>query len=82
MENTRSVIFIKSLDGRMILVNPEFGGFYNTQASVVIGSVAFDPTNTHLFEQRLQEDKEVLNTGKAVASEALTIRADGAERMM
>ena len=82
MENTRSVIFIKSLDGRMILVNTGFEEFYNTQASVVIGSPAFDPTNTHLFEQRLQEDEEVLNSGKAVASEALTIRADGAERMM
>lgn len=48
----------------------------------MVGRTAFDPTNTHLFEQRLREDEEVLKIGKAVCPEALTIRADGTERMM
>jgi PAS domain S-box-containing protein len=45
MEHTRSVIFIKSLDNRMVLINRQFEEFYGTPATSVVGNEAFYPTS-------------------------------------
>ena len=82
LEHTRAMIFIKSLDGRMLLVNRQFEEFYGVTAAAVLGGEAYYPNNDHRTEQRAREDARVAITGKAESAEALIIRSDGVERMM
>lgn len=82
MEHTRSLMFIKSLDGRMTMVNRQFEEFYATTAARVIGGEAFGRKDQVLTRHYKSEDEAVVTSGKAQSSEIMIVRADGAQRMM
>lgn len=82
MEHTRSLMFIKAPDGRLILVNRQFEEFYDIEAEEVVGGEPFQHTNEHLARKYRSEDEQVVASGKALSYELMMRRADGVERMM
>lgn len=82
MENTRSLMFIKSLDGALLMVNRQFEQFYDKSADEAIGSEIFGEENDHLIQQYSAEEERVAKSGKIESAETLIVRADGVSRMM
>ncbi|CAN0248779.1 unnamed protein product, partial [Discosporangium mesarthrocarpum] len=82
MEHTRSLMFIKSLDGRLLMINRQFEEFYGTTAAKVIGQEFFDKVDIDLAQNYKAEEELIATSGKAQSIETSIIRADGARRMM
>ncbi|CAN0565484.1 unnamed protein product, partial [Laminaria digitata] len=82
MEHTRSLMFIKSLDGRLTMVNRQFEEFHNIAAENAIHGDAFNRAQGPLIDQYKREDEQVISSGVAQSTERSILRSDGKQRMM
>tara|TARA_R110000868_G_scaffold70902_3_gene208171 strand:+ start:11443 stop:15720 length:4278 start_codon:yes stop_codon:yes gene_type:complete len=80
MENTQSVMFVKSLDGRLEMVNRKFEEFYGVSKRDVIGKKTEAWAEQSLVDQFVAEDRTIIATGTPESLEALLTRADGEKR--
>lgn len=82
MEHSRSAMFIRSLDGSMLMTNRQFEEYYGATSARATDLNAVTPADVSPTQQNLLEDQRVATTGKALSAEAKITRADGAKRTM
>ncbi|GGA85862.1 ATP-binding protein [Puia dinghuensis] len=69
LENTNSVIFIKDLEGRYVIVNRRFAEVVNKETKNIIGRKATDIVSPAEAEHSKAVDEQVLRAGKALEME-------------
>ena len=82
MENSPAVMFIKSLDGRLVMVNRQFENFYGMEKERVIGLQTEEWAEPDLVDAFASEDRDVAASGGPISLETLITRADGKKRLM
>ena len=60
LDNTNSVIYIKDLDGKYLLVNKKFASHFNCTPQDLMGKTSFDLVDEHTAKKITEKDKEVL----------------------
>ncbi|MEL7242384.1 MAG: chemotaxis protein CheB [Cyanobacteria bacterium J06573_2] len=65
LDNTASIIFVKDIEGRYLLVNKQYLTLFNLVESQVIGKTDYDLFSEELAEKLRSNDKQVL-TAKTV----------------
>lgn len=82
MEHSQSLMFIKSITGRMVMANRQFEEFYDIPADLVISGDDSYLDDEELVRDFGAEDEQVVASGNALSAERMIIRSDGGERMM
>lgn len=77
IDNTPAIIYIKSADGRYLLVNRQFETLYKTTNAQLIGKTAYDVLPKDLADRLHALDMQVLQSCSAVQTEEYAQRADG-----
>ena len=71
LDNATSLIYIKDLDGKYLLINKQFKEVLNVTESAIIGKTDFDFTNPVQAQRFKETDEKVLNTCKPVELEEI-----------
>ncbi|MDR3716832.1 MAG: PAS domain S-box protein [Puia sp.] len=79
LDNTTSLIFIKDLSGRYILINKRFKEILGVEEDQVIHKTDYDLTSRELADHYKMLDEEVIRTGRSVEREEL-VRTTGGDR--
>ncbi len=82
LDNTTSLIFIKDLAGRYILVNKRFKEMLSVEDSQVIHKTDYDFNDRKLADHYKMLDDEVIRTGKSVEREELVHTIDGERNLL
>ena len=69
LHNTTSLVYIKDLMGRYVLVNREFKGLIGLSESEVVGKTDYELFPKQFADTVLEHDQEVLKTGKPLEFE-------------
>ncbi|HVX11723.1 MAG TPA: PAS domain S-box protein [Pirellulales bacterium] len=77
LDNARAVIYVKSVDGRYILVNRQFESLFHTRRGEVVGQTDFDLFAPELAEAYRANDEQVLAAGAALQFEEVAPQDDG-----
>ena len=77
LDNATSLMYIKDLDGRYLLVNRQFKEALNVSDNTVIGKTDFDFADHKQAMRFKHSDDEVIRTGKPVQLEEIIEMADG-----
>lgn len=72
LDNTRSVVFIKDLDGRYVLVNRQLMANTGLEREQLIGWTDRELFPTAIAERILADDRQVLDTGEMAEFEGVT----------
>lgn len=66
INNTTAVIYIKDLEGRYTLVNPQFEALFGMSLSEIIGKTDFDIFPTDIARKLYNNDQLVANSGQTL----------------
>jgi len=69
IDNSSTIIYVKDLNGRYILVNRWFARFFNLDHEKVIGSTDFDIFTPHIAQTLQNNDQHVIETGQPIEIE-------------
>lgn len=69
MENAPVGMYLKDLEGRYVLLNPEMSKVLSTDVERMLGRTVFDSPIGHHASFIAERDQEVLSSGRAVVSE-------------
>ena len=76
-ENTRTVIFMKNLQGDFLHVNRQFETVYGLPRAEVLGKTCFDIFPPELAKRYQEHDQWVLSSGRSCEVEEVVPHADG-----
>ncbi len=82
LENTTSLIFIKSLDGRYIMVNRRFREMMGVTNEMVINKTDYDFSEKETADHYKRLDDEVISTRKPVESEEWIFGPEGRKNLL
>jgi PAS domain S-box-containing protein len=77
IDNAGSVIYIKNIQGRYILINRQYEALFHLKKEVVQGQTDYDIFPQGIADTFRQNDLQVLAAGKALESEELAPQDDG-----
>jgi PAS domain S-box-containing protein len=80
VDNTSAAIFLKDAEGRFTLINKYFAAWHGIEAGEAIGKTAYDFFPKEQADIFVAQHREILETGKAVVSEAEISHKDGQTR--
>ncbi len=64
LEQTKTLIFVRHRDGKHIYLNARCASIFGITTQEAIGKTTFDLFPFEIAEKFIQEDKEIINTGK------------------
>ena len=82
LDNATSLIYIKDLDGRYVLVNRQFKEVLNVTESIVIGRTDFDFVNEEQARRFKETDEMVIKSCKPQELEEFVEMPDGKHTML
>jgi PAS domain S-box-containing protein len=82
LDNATSLIYIKDLEGRYLLINKQFKEILKVTESAVIGKTDFNFTNEEQAQRFKETDEKVIKTCKPVEVEEIIEMADGKHTML
>jgi len=77
LDHTASIISIKDLSGRYILVNKSFENAFNTKEENIMGKTVYDLVDKELADQVRHDDMEMLKKQEQIKTEELLPDANG-----
>jgi len=77
LDNATSLMYLKDLEGRYLVINKQFRAALNVTDSTVIGKTDFDFADSKAAMRYKYSDEEVIRTGKPVELEEVIEMADG-----
>jgi len=77
MNNASSVIYLKDLEGRYLLINRRFEELFGFANQEIMGKTGYDVFPTGIADAFRAHDLRVLEAGKAVVSEEVVPHEDG-----
>ena len=77
LDNATSLIYLKDLDGKYLLINKQFKQVLNVTESTVIGKTDFDFTTEEQARRYKETDEKVIKTCKPVELEEIIEMHDG-----
>ncbi len=77
LENTPAVIYIKSVDGKYLYVNQQFGDLFSLDPLVVQGKTDYEIFPRHLADNFVRNDRKVAATASKLTIEERAPHADG-----
>ncbi len=82
LDNATSLIYLKDLDGRYLLINKQFKEVLNVTESMVIGKTDFDFTAEEQAKRYKETDEKVIKTCKPLETEEIIEMEDGNHTML
>ncbi len=82
LENTTSLIFIKGLDGRYIMINRRFRELMGVSDEMVINKTDYDFSEKETADHYKRLDDEVISTRKPVESEEWVYGPEGRKNLL
>lgn len=82
LDNATSLIYLKDLDGKYLLINRQFKEVLNVTESAVIGKTDFDFTAEEQAKRYKETDEKVIKTCKPVETEEIIEMEDGNHTML
>lgn len=82
MEHTQSIMFIKSVDNTMLMVNRKYEEFHGLAFDDIKGKSNVDWVDPATLSRFAAHDQDVLDTGRSASVEMRIPRADGELRTM
>lgn len=82
LENTTSLIFIKSLDGRYIMINRRFREVMGVSDEMVLNKTDYDFSEKETADHYKRLDDEVISTRKPVESEEWIYGPEGRKNLL
>lgn len=79
VDNTSSVIYVKNLEGRYLLVNRQFERLFHVSQSQVAGKTDYDLFPPEMAEVYRRNDKQVATTGSELTIEEVVALEDGTQ---
>ncbi len=76
IDNTRSVIYIKDLEGNFLMVNKQYERVFEVKSADILGSDSYARFPGEIAAKFKTVDKNVLETGRAVENEQLVQHTD------
>lgn len=77
VDNTSSVIYVKDIDGRYLLINRQFEALFHVNRDDILGKDDFDIFPRELAEGFRKNDQQVIESGEAVQCEEIAPQDDG-----
>jgi PAS domain S-box-containing protein len=77
LDNTPSLVYLKDIDGRFLLVNRPFARLFRSSVQALTGKTSYDIVRPDLDETHRANDLRVMETGLALTTEELNEEADG-----
>ncbi len=71
LDNATSLIYVKNLEGKYLLINKQFKEVLNVTESAVVGKTDFDFTNPEQAQRFKETDEKVIRTCKPVELEEI-----------
>ncbi len=82
LDNTDSLIYIKDLHGRYIMVNRQFQESLQVKDQEVVGRTDYDYSNQEAADHYRSLDEEVIRTGKSLQIEEVLPGVDGQRHLL
>jgi PAS domain S-box-containing protein len=77
LDNTPSVIYVKDVQFRYLLINRQFETLFHLNRSAIVGQTDFDVFPQEMAERFRANDRQVLEDGKVVQCEEVAPHDDG-----
>ena len=82
VDHTSSVIYVKDVDFRYLLINRQFENLFHVSRNEIVGKNDFDIFSTKLAEGFRANDHRVLESGKPLNCEEVAAHDDGLHRYL
>ncbi len=77
LDNSPSIIFVKDLQGRYMLVNPRYEELFRIRRADIVGRTDYDVFTAEVAERLQENERKVLDAGAPLLIEEETPQADG-----
>ena len=71
LDNIPNLVWLKDQEGRFLSVNQPFANLTNKRKEEIIGKTDFEIWEKHQAQRHIQQDQEILNSGKQKLTEEL-----------
>src|SRR5262249_41422690 len=77
MDNSTAMIYLKDIEGRLIIVNKRFESVLHVSKEEILGKTDYDVFSSEVAETLWANDRNVLRDGKAIEYEESVPQDDG-----